>query len=191
MGAKAIGVLFRKQEKIIRYILAATWFVFATIVAVTLYRAGMETNNNGESCDYNIWEKGLIYQWIWYGGEPCIFSLEYYITVSFFIIPLYLLYDYVRRKIVGFNPDILWRMAEVGVWFVLNWGYLLWLTATDYGTLNWTMGWTSFVGTLLFFVPIILLTSGVRFLSNRAVLWTFFGILLAYFGLVFLAIVYQ
>lgn len=191
MDAKATGVLFRKQEKIICYILATAWFIFATIVAVTLYRTGMETNNNGESCDYYIWEKGLIYQWIWYGGEPCIFSLEYYITVSFFMVPLFLLYDYVRRKIVGFNPNILWRMAEVSIWFALNWGYLLWLTATDYGTLDWTMGWTSFVGTLLFFVPIILLTGGVRFLSNRAVLWTFFGILLAYFGLVFLAIVYQ
>jgi hypothetical protein len=64
----------------------------------------------------------------------------------------------------------------------------LWLTATDYGTLNWIMGWTSFAGTLLFFVPIIMLAGGVRLLSNRAVLWTFFGILLTYIGLVFIAV---
>ena len=187
MGAKAIGVLFQKQEKIIRCILAITWFVFTTIIASVLYRVGMETNNSGQFCDYNTWERGIIYQWILDGGEPCIFSLEYYIRLSFFIIPLYFLYDYVRRKIVGFNPNFLWRMVEVGAWFALNWGYLLWLTATDYGTLNWTMGWTSFVGTLLFFIPIILLTGGVRFLSNRAVLWIFFGILLSYVGLVVMA----
>ena len=147
----------------------------------------METNNNGEFCDYNIWKRGLIYQWIW-EEEPCIFSLEYYIRLSFFMVPLYFLYDYIRRKIIGFNPSINWRMAEVGAWFALNWGYLLWLTATDYGVLNLTMGWTSFVGTLLFFVPIILLAGGVHLLSNRAVLWTFFGILLTYIGLVFIAV---
>ena len=187
MGAKVIGILFRKQEKIVRCFLAAAWFVLASIVAATLYRAGMETNNNGQFCDYNIWERGLIYQWIWERDKPCIFSLEYYIRLSFFMIPLYLLYDYVRRRIVGFNPNILWRMAEVGIWFALNWGYLLWLTATDYGTLNWTMGYTSFAGTLLFFVPIILLAGGTYLLSNRAVIWTFFGMLLIYVGLVFLA----
>ena len=80
-------------------------------------------------------------------------------------------------------------MVEIGAWFAVNWGYLLWLTATDYGILNWTMGWTSFAGTLLFFVPIILLAGGAGLLSNRAVLWMFFGILLTYIGLVFVAII--
>ena len=188
MAAKDFRIPLEKREKIIRYILNVLWFAFTTIIAVVLYRTGMETNNNGEFCDYNIWESGLIYQWIWYEGEPCIFSLEYYIIFAFFMVPLYLLYDYVRRKIIGFNPNFVWRITEVGIWFILNWGYLLWLTATDYGTLNLIMGWTSFVGTLLFFVPIILLTGGVRFLSNRVVLWIFFGILFSYVGLIIIAI---
>ena len=188
MGTKSVGILFRKQEKITRCVLAMVWFVFVTILVAELYLAGMETNSNGELCDYNIWKIGVIYQWIWEGVGPCIFSLEYYIRLSFFMVPFFFLYDYIRRKIVGFNPTIGWRMAEVGAWFSLNWGYLLWLTATGYGVLNWTMGWTSFAGTLLFFVPIILLAGGVRLLSNRVILWTFFGILLTYIVLIFIAV---
>lgn len=191
MGTKTLGVLFWKQEKIIRCILAIIWFVFVTIIASALYRIGMETNSNGELCDYNIWERGLIYQWIWEGAGPCIFSLEYYIRLSFFMLPLFFLFDYIRRKIVGFNPSVKMRIAEVSAWFAINWGYLLWLTATDYGVLNWIMGWTSFVGTLLFFVPLFLLAIGVYFLSNRQVIGVFFSIILFYLVLICYAYMQQ
>ncbi|MBO6281899.1 MAG: hypothetical protein J6N49_05155 [Alphaproteobacteria bacterium] len=143
------------------------------------------TNTQGDSCDPYLWQEGKIYQWVW-GGHPCVYTIEFLFGYILYT-QLYLLYDYIRRKIVGFNPTISWRMAEVGTWFALNWGYLLWLTATDYGTLNWTMGYTSFAGILLFFVPIILLAGGTYLLGNRAVIWTFFGMLLIYVGLVFLA----
>ena len=185
MGTKTVGVLFRKQEKIIRYSLTVIWFAFITWAVVGLYPMMIGTNTQGDSCDPYLWQEGKIYQWVW-GGHPCVYTIEFLFGYILYT-QLYLLYDYVRRRIVGFNPNILWRMAEVGTWFALNWGYLLWLTATDYGILNLTMGWTSFVGTLLFFVPIILLAGGTYLLSNRAVIWTFFGMLMIYVGLVFLA----
>lgn len=181
-----INILKKINLKSLIYIV---WFSLVTYAVIFIYQMGVDTNTQGSRCDPYLWQEGQIYQWIW-GKQPCVYTIEFLIGYIFYI-QLYLLYDYIRRKIVGFNPSINWRMAEVGAWFALNWGYLLWLTATDYGTLNWIMGWTSFAGTLLFFVPIIMLAGGVRFLSNRAVLWTFFGILLVYFGLVFLAIVYQ
>ena len=165
------------------------WFAFVVLIFIYIYPMMIGTNTQGSSCDPYSWQEGQMYQWIW-GNQPCVYTGEFLIGYVFYI-QLYLLFDYVRRKIVGFNPAIFWRMSEVSIWFAINWGYLLWLTATDYGTLNGTMWWTSFIGTLLFFVPIILLVSGVRFLSNRAVLWTFFVILFAYFGLVLLAVIYQ
>ena len=182
MGTKSIRNVLENT----RILLIIAWFTIITMIISMLYIVSMGTNPNGESCTHSSWTGLMFYQMIW-DHESCMYSLEYYTTFYSQFIPLYFLYDYVRRKIVGFNPNFLWRMVEVGAWFALNWGYLLWLTATDYGTLNWTMGWTSFVGTLLFFIPIILLTGGVRFLSNRAVLWIFFGILLSYVGLVVMA----
>ena len=161
------------------------WLAFITWIVIWIYPMMIGTNTQGSSCDPYSWQEGQIYQWVW-GEHPCVYTSEFLIGYILYT-QLYLLYDYVRRRIVGFNPNILWRMAEVGIWFALNWGYLLWLTATDYGTLNWTMGYTSFAGTLLFFVPIILLAGGTYLLSNRAVIWTFFGMLLIYVGLVFLA----
>lgn len=186
MGTATIRILFQKQEKIIRYSLAILWFTFITWAAVGLYPMMIGTNTQGDSCNPSLWQEGQIYQWVW-EDQPCTYTAEFLFGYIFYT-QLYLLYDYIRRKIVGLNPAIGCRMTEVSAWFTLNWGYLLWLTATDYGILNWTMVWTSFVGTLLFFVPIILLAGGVRLLSNRAVLWTFFGILLTYIGLIFLAI---
>ena len=186
MGTKTVGVLFRKQEKIIRYSLTVIWFAFITWAVVGLYPMMIGTNTQGDSCDPYLWQEGKIYQWVW-GGHPCVYTIECLFGYILYT-QLYLLYDYVRRKIVGFNSAIGWRLAEVGAWFALNWGYLLWLTATDYGILNWTMIWTSFAGTLLFFVPIIVLASGVRLLSNRAVLWTFFGMIVFYVSAVVLAV---
>ena len=179
----------KKIYQSIRPLIYFIWFILITWVALCIYQMGLDTNTQGDSCDPHMWREGQIYQWVW-SNQPCVYTVEFLIGYIFYI-QLYLLYDYIRRKIVGFNPAIFWRMSEVGIWFAINWGYLLWLTATDYGTLNGTMWWTSFIGTLLFFVPIILLANGVRFLSNRAVLWTFFGILMTYFGLVSIAIIYQ
>lgn len=186
MGTATIRILFQKQEKIIRYSLAVLWFIFVTWVAAGLYQMGIGPNTQGDSCDPYLWQEGQIYQWVW-GGHPCVYTIEFLFGYILYT-QLYLLYDYIRRKIVGFNPSINWRMVEVGVWFAINWGYLLWLTATSYGILNWTMGWTSFAGTLLFFVPIILLAGGVRLLSNRAVLWTFFGLIIFYVSAVVLIV---
>ena len=114
------------------------------------------------------------------GDQPCIYTCEFLFGYIFYI-QLYLMYDYIRRKIIGFNPGNNWRMMEVGIWFVFNWCYLLWLTATNYGNLDWIMTWTSFIGTLLFFVPIVILALITHYVSNKIILCLFGSILFMYF----------
>lgn len=182
MGTKSVGNGLEKT----RILLSMIWFSIVTIIALVIYTISMGTNPNGESCSYNNQSHFHLYQMIW-EHKLCVYSFEYYVTFYCQFIPLFLLYDYVRRKIIGYNQHIGWRMAEVGAWFALNWGSLLWLTATQYGILNDVMLITSFLGTLLFFIPIIMLTTGVRFLSNSAVIRTFWGIIVLYIVMIVIA----
>ena len=115
MGKKEMKII----KSYIRSIGLLIWFAVISFIVAIIYLSGMETNPNGETCSYNMWTYGDVYNWIW-SKKPCIFTPHFLIGYILYT-PLYLLYDYVRRKIVGFNPNILWRMAEVGVWFALNW----------------------------------------------------------------------
>ena len=92
---------------------------------------------------------------------------------------LYLLFDYVRRKIAGLNPAIRWRIAEVCVWFVLYWGCLLFLTVTELTAFNLTLFGNSFLGTLLFFAPLLGAAVGTNYLKSRAELWIL-GLVIAF-----------
>ena len=163
----------------IKQLIYLIWFTFITWIAIYIYQMGVDTNTQGSSCDPYSWQKGHIYQWIW-GDQPCIYTCEFLFGYIFYI-QLYLMYDYIRRKIIGFNPGNNWRMMEVGIWFVFNWCYLLWLTATNYGNLDWIMTWTSFIGTLLFFVPIVILALITHYVSNKIILGLFGSILFMYF----------
>lgn len=162
------------------------WFACITLIVIRFYQAGIGTNTQGSSCDPYSWQEGKIYQWVW-EKQPCTYTFDFLIGYVFYVM-LYLMFDYVRRLIIGFNPGIGWRLFEIAVWFCLNWAYLLRLTIIDYGAINPIMLETSFLGTLQFFLPLFLLATSVRFFNSRAVLWTFFGIMLAYCGMIFYAI---
>lgn len=139
------------------------WFSLIIIVTIGIYSVSLGTNPNGEACRYNLWQPGDIYQWVW-GGTPCAFTAEYYFSYSLIFV-VYLIFDYVRRKIIGFNPSIGVRMGEIAFWFIANWIYLLWLTANDYGVLDAVMVGTSFLGMVLFMIPLAGLAVISRFLK--------------------------
>lgn len=136
------------QKKIFLYVL---WYGFITFIGVELYQVGLDTNTQGGRCMPDEWQIGLIYQWVW-DNQPCVFTGEFLIGYLFYFI-LYLIFNYIRQLILGVNLSIGWRCTEVCIWFILNWGYLLWLTQTEYGMLNFVLIRTSFLGTLLFFAP--------------------------------------
>ena len=178
------NIKIKNVSMVIKKLVYVAWLSVITWIAVcVIYPMMLDPNTQGASCDPYLWKEGQIYQWVW-GGQPCMYTIKF-LFIYIFYAQLYLLFEYVRRMIAGCNPKVGWRMVELGMWFCLNWGYLLWLTATKYGCLNVAMGWTSFVGTVVFFVPIILLAVGVRFLSNRAIVLLFFSILIVYLLLIF------
>ena len=176
MAAKSIRDIL-ESTKILSIVFC---FLIMSTITYVMYIVAIGTNPNGETCTYINWIRSQPYQMIW-NHKLCVFSTEYYITFYSQFIPLFLMYDYIRRKIMGFNPGINWRMLEVGIWFILNWGYLLWLTSTNYGNLDWMMTCTSFMGTLLFFVPIVLLAVITHYVSNKIILGLFGSILFMYF----------
>lgn len=147
----------------------AVWFVLITWLMAKIQEIGLYDNSQGSRCDYESWADGKIYQWIW-DGQPCAYTAEFLIGYIYFL-AFYLLFDYVRRRIVGVNLTIRWRIAEVCVWFVLYWGYLLFLTITELGTINLTLLGNSFLGTLLFFTPLLGIAIGTSYLKSRAELW--------------------
>ncbi len=162
----------------IRIFSGLLWFGIITFAAVFVFLSGLDTNTQGSVCSSDMWREGMIYQWV-SDNTPCTFTANFWIGYYFYLM-LYLLYDYVRRKIMRDNPALGWRGAEVLVWFALGWGSLLWLTATDYGSMNLTLAATSFAGMLLFFLPLFITAFGVKFLSSRIVLWSFAGMAALY-----------
>ncbi len=146
-------ILFKHTS--IRLFLYALWYITVTFLATNIYQAGLDTNTQGGRCMPDEWQIGMIYQWVW-DSQPCIFTGDFLIGYLFYF-TLYLIFNYIRQLILGFNISIGWRCIEVCIWFILNWGYLLWLTQTEYGTLNLVMIRTSLLGTLLFFAPFFVL----------------------------------
>ena len=150
------------------------WFFLLVIATHCVCSMGLGTNINGESCDYNLWKLGDIYQWVW-SGRPCRFTTEYYLSY-FLIFVVYFIFDYIRKIILGFNPSLILRIGEIIIWLVVNWIYLLWLTAKDYGVMNMLMVRTSFLGTLLFMLPLVVLAVIARFVSSKITLIVTVGI---------------
>ena len=109
------------------------WALYIIVLAVVmscaglLFEIGMGTNTQGGRCAFETWKEGKIYQWV-YDGMPCVYTRDFLIGYYFFFV-LYLLFDYIRRKIIAFNPPISTRLGELGVFFAVNWGLVLWQTA--------------------------------------------------------------
>ena len=145
--------------KIVAYL---GWFVLISIIAIGIFFISLGTNPNGDVCDYNTWKIGNIYQWVW-EGKPCTFKIEYYL---------------IRRSILGFNPNLNWRIAEIVFLAICEWIYLLILTASDYGVLNLTLGWSSFIGVMLFVFPLIILAICARFISKKMLYLISLGVMI-------------
>lgn len=144
----------------------ASWFILVTWLMTKIHETGLDTNTQGSRCDYHTWQEGQYYQWL-VDGYPCTYTAAFLFGYVFYF-TLYLLFDYVRRRIMGFNPAIRLRMAEVVIWCMLYWLYLLFFTATELGTISLTMFSTSFLGTLLFMFPLFLIAAGTHYIKQRS-----------------------
>ena len=72
-------------------------------------------NSQGDSCNVALWKYGEPYQGL--DGRPCVFTREFYFAAYISYLFLYLLFDFVRCKVLAKNPSVLWRMAEIAVIF--------------------------------------------------------------------------
>ncbi len=148
-----------------KYLFYAVWYSFATIAAILIYRGGLGDNTQGAMCIPYDWHYGKMYQWVW-ENAPCIYSLDFYFGYYIFATLLYLIFDVIRRKIVGFNPSYLFRIYEGLGWFLLNYGYLLWITKYNYGNIDFTMCLMAFVGVLAFMLPLFSIFVLMRYLRK-------------------------
>ena len=78
-------------RKIVNGMYFVLCFLCVTFLFGLVFQIGFGTNTNGEVCDYNVWNYGIIYQWIW-DGMPCVFSVKFYILYILWA-PIYFLYD--------------------------------------------------------------------------------------------------
>ena len=136
--------------------LYAIWYSFVTIVAILIYRGGLGDNTQGAMCISNDWHYGKIYQWVW-DDAPCVYSLEFYFGYYILTSVIYVIFDIMRQKIVGFNSSVLFRIYEGMGWFLINYVYLLWMTKHNYEIFDVTMCLMGFIGTSIFFLPLFLI----------------------------------
>ncbi len=146
--------------------LYAIWYIFVTIVAILIYRGCLGDNTQGAMCIPNDWHYRKMYQWIW-DGAPCVYSLEFYFGYYILSSVIYVIFDVIRRKIVGFNPSYFFRICEGFGWFLINYVYLLLITKYNYGNIDFTMCLMAFVGVSIFFLPLFLI-----FILSRKLLHT-------------------
>ena len=145
---------FKKINK--KSFLYAIWYIFVTIVAILIYRGCLGDNTQGAMCIPYDWHYGKIYQWVW-DDTPCVYSLEFYFGYYILSSVIYVIFDVIRRKIVRFNPSYYFRICEGLGWFLINYGYLLWVTKYNYGNIDFTMCLMAFIGVIIFFLPLFLI----------------------------------
>jgi hypothetical protein len=151
----------------VSYILYICWFLLTIIIISLLFQVLWGPNSQGDSCDSSVWNYGKKYQWI-DGIKPCIFTFEFYFSAYICYFIVYLLYDFIRYKIIRKNLSLKWRISEIGSCLMFYWSYLLWLIKSDYGILNWTMLQTSFLGMFELFMPLFLVSIVIYFIYKRA-----------------------
>lgn len=137
------------------------WYCLVTFIGIQIYLMGLDGNTQGGRCFSDTWHYGDWYQWVW-DKQPCRFSVDFLVGYLFYFV-LYLLFNYIRRRILKVRISISRRCFEVGGWFGINWVYLLWLTKTEYGVLDLVMVRASGVGLFFFFLPFLLVAFGVGF----------------------------
>ncbi len=151
--------------------------IFYTLIYSYMYMY-VDTNNQGEFCNYNSWQADSFFQGI-SGEKPCFFTTDFYVAFFVFVMWLYLVFDQIRRKIVGKNPLFVQRAMEIGGLFLFVWMMLLYNTYEAVG-LNISLVYGSFMGTLLYILPCFALVWGVQKLSGKIVGGIAVGMFLLY-----------
>ena len=151
------------NKKFVKSILYILCFLCVTFLFAMVFQVGFGTNPNGEVCDYNVWQYGVIYQWVWH-DMPCVFSVKFYILYIFWG-PIYFLYDYLRKKILSFSSVII-RAGEFIFWIICNWLCLLSVTMIG---IDGMLLWTSFLGVVLFWLPIVIITESIHYVVYRKI----------------------
>ena len=180
----------RNNKRIaIKLTLYILWFALVTLAVCVLYPGLFGTNTQGARCDYYDGNTKIFYQWVFY-GKPCIYDSSFVFMAYCIYMVLYPAYDYIRRKIIGKNPGIFLRAGEVGLWFLLHWGSVIYLTISEYRAFNPIMIWTSFLGSVLFILPLFIIALLTKFLADKTVAKLLLGIVIFYILLILVAISY-
>jgi len=148
------------------------WYIFFSLIYLVSHNVFviMADESPEGVCNGEKWQYGDMYQFVEYDA-PCNYNVEFWFFHIFYIL-LYLLYDGVRRYIVGFNPSIKFRLQEVGLLMLIYWLYSL----SKFGNiilLDYTMFYTSVIGTFLWMLPLFILAALVKLLDNDKLMIVF------------------
>ena len=141
-------------SKKVLYIL---WCLFCCFLASFIFDVIWGNNSQGDSCNVALWKYGEPYQGL--DGRPCVFTREFYFAAYISYRFLYLVFDFVRCKVLAKNPSVLWRMAEIAVIFFAYWIGVVY---------NWSdavIWYSSFLGCLWFFIPFFIWAGILKFVG--------------------------
>ncbi len=122
--------------------------------------------------------KCITFQWLTHSGSHRIFALDNYFALYTLSFPIYLIYELIRRWIVGFNPSILWRLIELSALIFLYWRFLL--TGTYWGVTQPCVYRAALSGVLMVLSPYIILHIGAKFLSSKKLRRILLGYIIIY-----------
>ena len=145
-----------------RTLLYLLWYLFVLALASFVFDVIWGNNSQGDSCDILIWKYGKLYQAL--DGKPCVFTNEFYFAAYISYLILYLLFDYVRSKILGISPSLLWRISEIGVVFTIYW------LGNIYKWSDFVMVYTSLLGCLQFLWPFFVVAILVKYIKPNIIL---------------------
>ena len=128
-----------------RTLLYLLWYLFVIVLASFLFDVVWGNNSQGDSCDVFLWTYGELYQAL--DGKPCVFTREFYFAAYIFYLILYILFDFVRCRVLAKNPSVLWRTGEVAILFLGYW------CCTVYNWSDVVILYSSFLGCFVFFLP--------------------------------------
>lgn len=160
-----------------RTLLYLLWYLFVLAIASFIFDIIWGNNSQGDSCDILLWKYGELYQAL--DGKPCVFTNEFYFAAYISYLILYLLFDYVRCKIVGMSPSLLWRISEIGVVFIIYWLSIV------YKWSDFVMVYTSLLGSLQFLWPFFVVAIVVKYIRPNVVLCLLGLIILTFISLFF------
>ena len=83
-------------SKKVLYIL---WCLFCCFLASFIFDVIWGNNSQGDSCNVALWKYGEPYQGL--DGRPCVFTREFYFAAYISYLFLYLLFDFVRCKVLA------------------------------------------------------------------------------------------